>query len=383
VKRDSLLTATYFASALAIALYATAASWPSATGTTAQGVVIEDAAGHAITAFGGSGGTASNFAAGFPTSGTAIGVKNGANMVNLTADSSSNLNINCVVGCAGGTFNNNADAVATSATNGQSAAWLYGFNGTTWDRLRVNGSKALTVDGSAVTQPVSAASLPLPTGAATAAKQPALGTAGTPSADVISVQGVASGTPQPVSGTVATTPPANASTNITQFGGSAVATGTGAGGAGIPRVTLSNDSSLAANQSVNIAQLAGSALQAEPCQTVAKNYTPISLTTNTQIITGTSAKQTYICAINLTAPNTNVALVEGTGSVCATGIAGMAGGTTAATGWKFADATAPGVGLSQGNGASAIMRTATAADNVCLLVSAANQVSGHIVWVQL
>lgn len=38
----------------------------------------------------------------------------------------------------------------------------------------------------------------LPTGAATAAKQPALGTAGTPSADVISVQGVASGTTLPV-----------------------------------------------------------------------------------------------------------------------------------------------------------------------------------------
>lgn len=51
----------------------------------------------------------------------------------------------------------------------------------------------------------------LPTGAATAAKQPALGTAGTPSADVLSVQGVASmtalkvdgsATTQPVSGTV-------------------------------------------------------------------------------------------------------------------------------------------------------------------------------------
>lgn len=42
---------------------------------------------------------------------------------------------------------------------------------------------------------VSAASLPLPSGAATLAKQPALGTAGTASADVISVQGVASMTP--------------------------------------------------------------------------------------------------------------------------------------------------------------------------------------------
>jgi hypothetical protein len=38
----------------------------------------------------------------------------------------------------------------------------------------------------------------LPTGASTAAKQPALGTAGTPSADVISVQGVSGGTVLPV-----------------------------------------------------------------------------------------------------------------------------------------------------------------------------------------
>jgi hypothetical protein len=44
---------------------------------------------------------------------------------------------------------------------------------------------------------------------------------------------------------------------ISQFGGSNVVTGTGASGAGIPRVTISNDSSLAANQSVNVAQVGG------------------------------------------------------------------------------------------------------------------------------
>jgi hypothetical protein len=68
---------------------------------------------------------------------------------------------------------------------------------------------------------------------------------------------IPSGT-QSVSGTVTTTPPANASTNVTQFGGTNVSTGTGAGGAGIPRVTVSSDSSLAANQSVNVNQIAGS-----------------------------------------------------------------------------------------------------------------------------
>lgn len=65
----------------------------------------------------------------------------------------------------------------------------------------------------------------------------------------------------PVSGTVAvtqsTSPWVN---NITQFGGSNVVTGTGTSGAGIPRVTISNDSSLAANQSVNLNQVGGSSI---------------------------------------------------------------------------------------------------------------------------
>ena len=71
-------------------------------------------------------------------------------------------------------------------------------------------TNALKVDGSAVTQPVSAASLPLPSGASTAAKQPALGTAGSASSDVISVQGIASMTP--------------VQTDVTKVGGSSVST---------------------------------------------------------------------------------------------------------------------------------------------------------------
>src|SRR5579884_2249669 len=88
--------------------------------------------------------------------------------------------------------------------------------------LSLTAAGALRVDASATTQPVSgtfwqatqpisAASLPLPTGAATAAKQPALGTAGAASSDVLTVQGIASmtalkvdgsGVTQPISGTI-------------------------------------------------------------------------------------------------------------------------------------------------------------------------------------
>jgi len=50
-----------------------------------------------------------------------------------------------------------------------------------------------------------AGTVSLPTGAATAAKQPAIGTAGTTSADVISVQGIASMTPLTVTGSISNT----------------------------------------------------------------------------------------------------------------------------------------------------------------------------------
>ena len=107
--------------------------------------------------------------------------------------------------------------------------------------------------------------------------------------------------------------------------------------------------------------------------------TPISITTGTQIIAGASSKQTYVCSINLVAGAAdNVALVEGTGSVCASSTAGMAGGTTAVTGWNLA---ANG-GMTLGNGAGIVAKTATAADNVCLLVSGSAQLSGTIVWAQ-
>jgi hypothetical protein len=77
-----------------------------------------------------------------------------------------------------------------------------------------DGGGSITVDGTvgvSGTVAISASSLPLPTGASTSAKQPALGTAGSASTDVLTVQGITSMTPlvvdgsgvtQPVSGTI-------------------------------------------------------------------------------------------------------------------------------------------------------------------------------------
>lgn len=75
--------------------------------------------------------------------------------------------------------------------------------------LKISGSgTALPVEGEffQATQPVSADALPLPAGAATADKQPAIGTAGAASSDVVTIQGVAGMTPLEVDGSGVTQP---------------------------------------------------------------------------------------------------------------------------------------------------------------------------------
>lgn len=109
----------------------------------------------------------------------------------------------------------------------------------------------------------------LPAGAATAAKQPALGTAGTASADVISVQGIASMTALKVDGSGVTQPvslSANQSVNVAQLAGTATDTNSGTKSAGTLRVVLATDQPALtnkllvtpdANSAVNMAQVGG------------------------------------------------------------------------------------------------------------------------------
>jgi hypothetical protein len=101
----------------------------------------------------------------------------------------------------------------------------------------------------------------------------------------------------------------------------------------------------------------------------------ISTATTTLMITGVSGRQVRICAFHMVAAGAdNVAWIEGTGATCGTGTAGMAGGTTAASGYNFA---ANG-GLSAGSGLGEVLTTATTGDSVCLVTSAAVQLSGFI-----
>lgn len=117
----------------------------------------------------------------------------------------------------------------------------------------------------------------------------------------------------------------------------------------------------------------------DPCEAATRTQVLINQTTSTQVLAGTSSVKIYVCSFHLiSATAQNIAVVEGTGSVCATGIAGVAGGTTAATGWNLAANS----GLSLGTGGKWIMQTATNADNFCILQSGAGQVSGSFTYVK-
>lgn len=236
-----------------------------------------------------------------------------------------------------------------------------------------------------------------------------------------------------ISGTVTTTPPANASTNVAQVAGTATSVNSGVKDAGTLRVVLATDQpaltnkllvtpdsvALPANQSVNVAQVNGvttttgagatgtgvqrvnnvSAAATGAAPPAAATYVGglisgatggflggitvcdlskpinISTATTTLMVTGVSGRQVRICSFHVvTAAANNVAWLEGTGATCATGTAGMAGGTTAASGYNFAANS----GIAIGSGIGEVLTTATAGDSVCLITSAATQLSGFI-----
>lgn len=118
-------------------------------------------------------------------------------------------------------------AVTGPLTDTQLRATAVPVSGTFYPATQpVSGTVSVDDGGGSIT--VDATSLPLPTGAATAAKQPALGVAGTASSDVITVQGIAGATAVKVDGSAVTQPVSDAGGSITvdDGGGSLTVDGT-------------------------------------------------------------------------------------------------------------------------------------------------------------
>jgi hypothetical protein len=98
--------------------------------------------------------------------------------------------------------------------------------------------------------------------------------------------------------------------------------------------------------------------------------TPINQTTSTDIYTSTA--KIHVCGLLVnSATAQNISLVEGTGTVCATGIAALIGGTTASF------AAAANGGWAQAAGVP-FFQSKTAADHICLLQSSSGNISGFL-----
>lgn len=115
----------------------------------------------------------------------------------------------------------------------------------------------------------------------------------------------------------------------------------------------------------------------DPCTSGAKTFFPINISTatTTEITPSLAGASTnyYVCSLVLvTNAANNVAIADDDTDNCVSVTSGMAGGTTAATGFVLA---ANG-GLTLGNGAGAVMKTGGANRVICIVTSAATQLSG-------
>jgi hypothetical protein len=185
--------------------------------------------------------------------------------------------------------------------------------------------------------------------------------------------------------------PANQSVNESQINGVTPLMGNGVSGTGSQRINIASDNSAVANWGQGAtgsavptgAQYMGGIGSGNLTGVIScDNSSAINMSTatTTQIIaiSGTGGR-TYICSIDIVVGAAdNVALISGSGTNCASNQAGLAGGTTAASGWNFA---ANG-GLTKGSGLGMVYKTATTNNEVCLVTSATAQVSGSITWTQ-
>lgn len=252
------------------------------------------------------------FGAGFPGTGTAVGFSDGTNLVTARVGDVNNV-------AAATNYLNTLTVARYNATQPT-------LTDTRYNAFQVSSRGELLVapgtSGFAVSATQSgtwnvtniSGTVSLPTGASTSAKQPALGTAGSASADVITVQGIASMTALKVDGSAVTQP----------ISGSVTVSGTVTANAG----TNLNTSLLALESGGNIATLVtdigapgatacatdtASCNQNQQLQRLAQRLTTINTTLASPFQAGGSIGNTTFAATQATAASLN-ATVVGTGT---------------------------------------------------------------------
>lgn len=172
----------------------------------------------------------------------------------------------------------------------------------------------------------------LPSGASTAAKQPALGTAGTASADVITIQGIAAMTKLLVTpDSVAL--PANQSVNVAQINGVTPLMGAGNTGTGSARVTIASDQvvipvggnvAAAASDAGNPVKIGGKAATAAPTAVTAAQrvdglfdiWGRLHVRDGSQAPVASTFTQIHVPATNVQATKSQASAGSGKRNVC-------------------------------------------------------------------
>jgi hypothetical protein len=267
-----------------------------------------------------------------------------------------------------------ADAVSNTLTGLPTYDRMHFFNGTTWDRWRGAVTATLAAETTKVIGTVNQGTSPWVVSGTVTATGPLTDTQ--LRATAVPVSGPLTdtqlrATAVPVSGTVAVTGVATAANQATEIASLA----TIATNSGLPLPTQAITVPVG---SVGLIDSNSKTALLDPCEYTQHVWTRIDVAAaaSTVLVAGTSAKKTYICSIGLmSAGTTNLGIVEGSGTTCGTSPLGLIGGNTAAKGLNL---TAQ-AGAAFGNGKAAIAASTVNANDICLINSAAIQVSGYIV----
>jgi hypothetical protein len=404
-------------------------SWDLVKGDTTSGLWVNCKAGCA-----GGASTPSNAFANPTTAGLSMSFNmmwNGTTWDLVKGDTTNGLWVNCKNGCAGGS-STPSDAFANPTTAGLSQGFTMMWNGSTWDRVKGDTTSGIWVNvkalpalaaGSAIIGKVGIdqttpgttngvqvnAALPAGTnvighvindsGSTTAVTGNVASTVADGANVVLGAKADAKSTATDTTAVtimqvlkeISAMEQAPASRAVTNAGTFAVQDSTAETNTGTTATnttglnnTVSTPGSAVPSKAQQISGTDGTNAivpYIDPCQRGAKSYAVVNLSTATtsRFAAPAASKKTYICSIVLVAGAAdNVNIIEGTGGTCGTATAGVAGGTTAATGFNL---SANG-GLTMGNGQGAIFATAGTNVDMCLITSAAVQLSGHITYVQ-
>lgn len=119
-----------------------------------------------------------------------------------------------------------------------------------------------------------------------------------------------------------------------------------------------------------------------PCEANTQTYANgvITTATTTRIIAPSASNKNYVCSFFLAASAAdNVAVVEGTGGTCVTGLAGVIGGSTTTNGLNF---VANGGVMMQAGGKTSIAQTAGTNVDTCLITSTTGPLVYSVNYVQ-